>query len=132
MPTPADQRLYDQAKERINRQYTKPSAYRSGATVKLYKQLFADKYGDDTAPYQPDGRTRNLARWFHEDWIDVNSRIGVKDPNAYPLYRPTKRISAATPLTLGEIPVSVLRKQSRLKQVIRGTANLPPFASWER
>ena len=108
---PVDKDLYEKAKSEVYPKYDKPSAYRSGALVKRYKELggtFKDTGG------------KPLARWFKEDWKDV----GNKD---YPVYRPTNRISKDTPLTPGEIDPENMALQIREKQKIRGKKNLPPF-----
>jgi hypothetical protein len=112
MPTPIDKELYQRVKEEADRVYSKPSAYKSGFIVKKYKEL-GGRYIDDNKP-------RDLDRWFKENWID----IGGKE---YPVYRPTKRISKETPLTVTEINPIQAKKQVRLKQVIKGMYNLPPF-----
>lgn len=127
MPTPHDQALYDRVRAHIEQIYKKPSAYRSGALVKQYKIEFAKKYGDHIEPYKDDGETKNLKRWFRERWINVNGVLGKTSKDAYPLYRPTVRISGATPLTLSEISPRNLLEQYEIKQRIRGDHNLPPF-----
>lgn len=117
MPTPIDTELYERAKEQIYAIYKKPSAYRSGAVVKKYKEL-GGRYKDDDKP-------KDLKRWFKEDWTDANKVLGIK--NAYPVLRPTKKITNKTPALLQDIPLSKLKKQSKLKQIIKGNKNLPPF-----
>jgi hypothetical protein len=108
---PNDPELYAKAKSLVYPRYSKPSAYRSGALQKTYKEL-GGTYTDDGS--------RPLQRWFKEEWKDV----GNKD---YPVYRPTKRVSKDTPLTVSEVSPANLRKQTALKQKIRGEKNLPPF-----
>lgn len=108
---PLNKKLYEQAKAEVYPRYKKPSAYRSGAVVKRYKEL-GGKFKDNGG--------RPLARWFKEEWKDV----GNMD---YPVYRPTKRISKDTPLTPQEIDPENLRLQIREKQKIKGESNLPPF-----
>lgn len=115
MPRPFDVELYEKARRVVNTIYKKPSAFRSGALVKLYKH-WGGRYVDDH-------RERNLARWFREEWKDVNPH---KTKNSYPVYRPTKRINKRTPLTVSEVDSNDLRRKSKLKQKIRGH-NLPPF-----
>jgi len=110
----ANQKLYEQVKQYANTIYDKPSAYKSGFVVKKYKELGGTYIGNKTK----DG----LTRWYKENWTDVNPN---KTQTSYPVYRPTKRISKNTPLTLSEISPTNLRKQSKLKQKIKG--NLPPF-----
>tara|TARA_R110000868_G_scaffold1707_3_gene13754 strand:+ start:1873 stop:2490 length:618 start_codon:yes stop_codon:yes gene_type:complete len=116
MPTPTNPELYEKVKDIVYKRYDKPSAYRSMALVKAYKQL-GGKYADD-------GEPRNLGRWMKEKWAD----IGGKE---YPVYRPTKRISKDTPLTASEIDPEQAKKQIALKQKIKGDANLPPFIKGE-
>lgn len=112
MPTPADPELYELAKEIASAIYKKPSAYKSGFIVKTYKEL-GGRYLDDDQP-------RNLSRWFAEDWKDIGNR-------EYPVYRPTRRVTARTPLTPAEIDPENLREQIQLKQRIKGERNLPAF-----
>ena len=112
MPTPIDTQLYQKAKEQIYAIYKKPSAYRSGALVKRYKEL-GGRYRDDDNP-------KNLKTWFKSEWKD----IGGLD---YPVYRPTKRVNKNTPLTVKEIDPKNLVKQIKLKQKYKGNKNLPPF-----
>jgi len=119
MPEPVDKKLYEQVKKSIDKIYNKPSAYKSGAIVKKYKEIFKKTYGD-MSPYIDDNRPKNLQRWFDEKWIDVGG-------GPYPVYRPTKRINKETPLTVQEIPLERLREQYLLKQKIKGKKNLPPF-----
>lgn len=112
MPTPLNPLLYEKAKQIADEKYEKPSAYKSGFIVKKYKEL--------GGTYKDDKKTKNLQRWYRERWVDVGNK-------EYPVYRPTKRISEKTPLTIKEIKPSNLKEQIALKQKIRGTQNLPPF-----
>jgi len=108
---PLNKKLYEKAKEIVYPRYKKPSAYRSGAVVKLYKDL-GGKFKDNNG--------RPLARWFKEEWKDVGKQ-------SYPVYRPTKRITKDTPLTAKEIDPENLQLQISEKQKIRGDSNLKPF-----
>lgn len=112
MPSPIDKELYERAKQEIYSIYKKPSAYRSGALVKRYKELGGRYSGNKSSG--------DLTRWFKEEWKD----IGGKE---YPVYRPTKRISKETPLTIQEIDKANLKQQIQKKQKIKGSSNLPPF-----
>jgi hypothetical protein len=114
MPVIDNPSLYEKAKDIIYKKYSKPSAYRSGALVKLYKEM-GGTYTDDKEP-------KNLKRWFKEKWSDVANLD-------YPVYRPTKRISSETPLLPHEIDFNNLVNQALLKQDLRGNNNLPPFLS---
>lgn len=112
MPIPKDKKLYQKVKLMADEIYKKPSAYKSGYIVKKYKEL-GGEYIDDNQP-------KELKRWFQETWEDV----GKKD---YPVYRPTIRVNKKTPLTVSEIDKKQLKQQIKLKQIIKGKNNLPPF-----
>jgi hypothetical protein len=106
--------LYEEATRRADSIYDKPSAFRSGYIVKLYKDM-GGTYTDDNKP-------RNLGRWFREKWSDVGD-------GSYPVFRPTKRINKKTPLLPSEIDPKNLKDQIALKQLIKGESNLPKFIS---
>ena len=112
MPIVNNPTLYEKAKKIADDKYSKPSAYKSGFIVKTYKSM-GGTYSDDNKP-------KNLKRWYEEKWTDV----GKLD---YPVYRPTKKVSSKTPLTVGEIDKTNLQKQIIKKQSIKGKSNLPPF-----
>lgn len=114
MPIVKDIDLYNYVKELANKVYEKPSAYKSGWIVKKYKELGGE--------YSDDNKSKNLKRWFKENWTDIGNK-------EYPVYRPTKRISKDTPLTIHEIEPNQLKEQIELKQKIKGEKNLPPFKS---
>lgn len=109
---PSDPALYEKAKKIVYAQYKKPSAYRSGALVKKYKDMGGE--------YEDDGEEKTLRRWFKERWKDIGDK-------SYPVYRPTKRITKNTPLTPDEIDPQNLRQQIKTKQKIKGKKNLKPF-----
>lgn len=113
MPSKIDNpALYEKAKKIVYKQYAKPSAYRSGQLVKLYKEM--------GGTYSGSKQNSGLTRWFKEEWKDVGG-------SSYPVYRPTKRINKSTPLTINEIDPGNLREQTIRKQKYRGNKNLPPF-----
>jgi hypothetical protein len=110
--------LYEVVKKVINKKYPKHSAYRSGAYIKLYKNLGGE--------FIEDNSDKPLKRWFKEEWEDVGE-------GEYPLYRPTIKIDREkTPLTVDEIDKKDLIKKDKLKQKIKGKSNLPPFVPKER
>jgi len=113
MPKVLDPYLYKSAKNKANKIYKKPSAYKSGFIVKTYKEL-GGRYGNDN-------KEKTLKRWFKEKWQDVGHQ-------KYPVYRPTIRINKNTPLTIYEIDKKDLTKKIKLKQKIK-EKNLPPFKS---
>jgi hypothetical protein len=123
MPTPLNQELYDNVKKKIMSSYKKNSAFASGAIVKEYKR--------QGGKYKEDGKPKNLKRWFNEKWIDINPILGIKNDNAYPVFRPTIKVNENTPTILQDIPVENLKSQYRLKQKIKGVNNLPKFLTKE-
>jgi hypothetical protein len=114
MATPLDTELYEKVKKYVYSIYDKPSAYRSGAVVRLYKEL-GGKYRDD-------GKPKHLKRWFQEKWTDVST---LQEPH-YPLYRPTVRVNKSTPRTIHEIPQERIEYLSTLKNKIK-KKKLPSF-----
>jgi hypothetical protein len=114
MPIPEDKELYEKVKKEADNIYSKSSAYKSGYIVKKYKEL--------GGKYLNDNKTKNLKRWFEEDWKDVGGL-------PYPVFRPTIKINKHTPLTPDEIDKKDLQKKILLKQKIKGEHNLPPFIS---
>ena len=72
--------------------YKKPSAYRSGMLVKLYKEA--------GGRYEGEGQ-RKLKRWFEEQWRNQRGEVGYKLKSD--VYRPTARVSKDTPLTFNEL-----------------------------
>jgi len=117
MPIVANQELYNEVKKYADTIYEKPSAYKSGFIVKTYKKL-GGEYLDDKEP-------KNLKRWYKEAWESIANK------DEYPVYRPTKRITKDTPLTINEIDPKQAIEQIELKQIIKGNANLPKFKSKE-
>jgi len=103
--------LYEHVKRMADAVYEKPSAYKSGWIVKKYKELGGRYSGKKTK--------EGLTRWYKEEWADV----GGQD---YPVYRPTKIVSAKTPLTVREIDSKNLKKQIKTKQKIK-SKTLPKF-----
>jgi hypothetical protein len=114
MPIILDRLIYNRIKKEADKVYNKPSAYKSGFIVRKYKEA-GGRYADDDKP-------KNLSRWFKEDWGDIGGK-------SYPVYRPYKRVSQETPLTVDEIDPQQAQEQIALKQKIKGEKNLPPFQS---
>ena len=112
MPIPIDKSLYNKVKEIADNVYKKPSAYKSMYIQKLYQ-----KYGGE---YEDDGSERKLSRWMKEEGKDYGNK-------EYPVYRPSKKITADTPLLVSEIDPTNFKKQIKLKQKIKGSENLPKF-----
>jgi hypothetical protein len=119
MPTPTNQELYDEVKEKIMKSYKKNSAFASGAIVKEYKR--------QGGQYIEDDKPKHLSRWFKEKWVDINPILGITKDSAYPVFRPTNKVNSKTPTLLQEIPKERLREQYKLKQKYKGEKNLPAF-----
>jgi hypothetical protein len=117
MAVPINNALYEAVKEYADIVYDKPSAYKSGFIVKMYKKL--------GGTYKDNNKEHNLERWFKgEKWININPLLGK---SGYPVYRPTVRVNKNTPKTVQEIPLQRLKEQYKLKQKIKGNKNLPKF-----
>jgi hypothetical protein len=108
-----DPELYSLVKQYADLVYKKPSAYKSGYIVQLYKRL-GGTYTEDHEP-------KKLKEWFDASWINIAKK------GQYPVMRPSIRINSSTPLTVDEVDPVDLRKQVALKQKIKGQKNLPPF-----
>ena len=111
-----DKKIYEKAKNEVYLIYKKPSAFRSGALVKRYKEL--------GGRYEGQKKVIGLTRWFKEEWKDVNPN---KKQGSYPVFRPTKKITKQTPLLVSEIKSKNFKEQVKLKQKIKGKRNLPKF-----
>ena len=112
-----NKKIYDKAKKIADEKYKKNSAYKSAFIVKTYKDLGGEFIG------KKDEKT-GLSRWLDEDWVDVGN-------DDYPVFRPTKKITKDTPLTINEIDENNLKKQIKMKQKIKGKSNLKPFKAKE-
>jgi len=101
MAEPSDQELYNSSKREVDKNYDKPSAYRSMAYTRTYLKNYREKYGDDKKAYK--GKNpEELKTWRKEKWVDVKSVL--KDPN-----NPTACGNA--PIKEGEYPLCMPEKQ---------------------
>ena len=101
MAEPSDVALYNKSKEEVNKNYDKPSAYRSMAYTRTYLKNYREKYGDDKKAYK--GKNpEELKTWRKEKWVDVKSVL--KDPK-----NPTACGNA--PIKEGEYPLCMPEKQ---------------------
>ena len=101
MAEPSDQDLYNSSKREVDKNYDKPSAYRSMAYTRTYLKNYREKYGDDKKAYK--GKNpENLKTWRKEKWVDVKSVL--KDPK-----NPTACGNA--PIKAGEYPLCMPEKQ---------------------
>jgi len=112
-PQPRDQALYESVKRRVNQQYSKPSAYRSSAYVKEYKEAYKQKHGGGT-PYIGKRGTGGLTRWHQEKWRNQRGEEGYKKKDD--IYRPTTRVNEKTPTTMNELSSSRIKKAQEEKR----------------
>ena len=106
---PADPKLYEEVKAKIYKQIPTHSAYRSGLIVQEYKR----RGGKYEGPKPKAG----LTRWFKEDWRNQRGEVGYKKKGD--IYRPTKRVTDKTPVTLQELTPGELKTAMR-KKVAKG------------
>ena len=106
---PADSKLYEEVKAKIYKQIPTHSAYRSGLIVQEYKR----RGGKYEGPKPKAG----LTRWFKEDWRNQKGEVGYKKRGD--IYRPTKRVTEKTPVTLQELTPGELKTAMR-KKVAKG------------
>ena len=101
---PLDMKLYNEIKDRVWKMYDKPSAYRSGMLVKLYREA-GGKYSGDKDKHTP------LNRWFLEKWTNQRGEVGYDKRSD--IYRPTIRITKDTPTTFAELtPAEIERAKA--------------------
>lgn len=108
---PKDQKMYDRIKTNIYKENPKHSAYRSGLIVKKYKEAYKKKYGSGQA-YTGTKTKKGLTRWFKEDWRTEKGKKTYKEGGT--IFRPTKRISKKTPVTMSELTKK--QKTSAIKE----------------
>ena len=121
MSKPTDKKLYDKVKEKVFKENTINSAYRSGLLVKEYKKQFSKKYGVDAESYtQGSKEPSGLTRWFLEKWR--NQRGGTGYSKLGDVLRPTKRITKDTPKTFKELSKKDIEKAVKEKKT-KGRVN---------
>ena len=111
---PKDAKLYESIKNKVYKQITKHSAYRSGILVKEYKKAYLKKYKSNEAYYGKKTNKQGLARWFKEEWKNQRGEVGYKNKND--VYRPTRRVTPKTPLTFNELTKYELTKAKKIKE----------------
>lgn len=95
-----DKNLYQIAKMEGDKRYDKPSAYKSGFIVRLYKALGGRYYG-----VKP---KKGLAEWYKSDWTNQRGEKGYKFKSD--IYRPNIRVSKTTPKTFSELSEKEIKK----------------------
>jgi len=95
MAEPSDQELYNSSKREVDKNYDKPSAYRSMAYTRTYLKNYREKYGDAKKAYKG-SNPGELKTWRKEKWVDVKSF----------LQNPKKTIACGNaPIKAGEYPL---------------------------
>lgn len=117
---PTKPSLYASVKRSADAKFSAPtSAYKSAWIVREYK-----KRGGKYAGKSP-AKTTGLKRWFREKWVNVSKKDKPacgrsSSRSAYPLCRPTKRVTKNTPATVRELSAARIKKAIRKKKVVRG------------
>lgn len=104
-----DKKLWGLAKEIASKKYKKPSAYKSGYIVKVYKDLGGEFKGEKN--------NNGLTRWYKEEWKNQRRETGYKKKGD--VYRPTKRINKKTPVTFDELTLKELN-DAQLEKLLKG------------
>ena len=99
-------KLYNDIKDKVWKMYDKPSAYRSGMLVKLYRESGGRYSGDKT-------KNAPLNRWFNERWVNQRGEVGYTYPSD--IYRPTVKVNSKTPTTFQELTTKEIERARREK-----------------
>lgn len=119
---PLDKPLYDAVKRDADLKFLAPtSVYKSAWIVREYKKR-GGKYSTDVP-----ASSTGLQRWFREKWVDVNRKnepcgrasSDPKQKTAYPLCRPTIRVTKETPVTLSELSKTQIRSAQQQKANVK-------------
>lgn len=119
MPKVMDPKLYAEVRAEAKKRFLVwPSAYASGWLVREYKRR-GGRYADEAEKK----KTRPLADWYKEKWVDTcrlpevvpcgRSKADFQD---YPYCRPTVRVSKATPVLASELTPEEIRARCDRKK----------------
>ena len=100
-------KLSNEIKDRVWKMYDKPSAYRSGMLVTLYREA-GGKYSGDK------DKDEGLSRWYREAWLNQRGEVGYKYPSD--IYRPTVEVNSNTPTTFQELSPQEVERARREKR----------------
>lgn len=106
---PADEKLWDRARQEADKVYEKPSAYKSGFMVRWYKK----NGGKFKVERNSNNKKPPLKRWFEERWRNQRGEEGYKYKSD--VYRPTKRVNKNTPTTFDELSKKEINKARSIK-----------------
>ena len=125
-----DKQIYKLVKKQADAKFIAPtSVYKSAWIVREYKKMG----GRFTDP-KPVGKAKNqnvtgLTRWFREKWINVNTggpcgRPTASTKGAYPLCRPTVKVSKDTPKVAQAISKQAIADANKKKQQVKSTGRI--------
>lgn len=119
---PTDPAEYKKAVRRVKARVERwPSAYASGMVVTEYKRAMKAK-GKKPYSASPVSKSKtNLARWFAEKWVDVDTGKPCGSARSaagkrYPTCRPSRKVSKSTPRTVGSLTPAQKRRMVEVKQ----------------
>jgi hypothetical protein len=118
--------LYKKAKAIVYPRYKRPSAYRSMALQKEYIKL-GGKYSGE--------KKYSLSAWRKEEWVSMKDYLKGKkvicgdDKIGNNACRPSKRISAKTPITADEV-IKKHGKEAVQKAVNKKVKNMNLTLNW--
>ena len=104
------------------------SAYASGQVVVEYRRAMLAKGRPPYEPTKARAEPSNLRRWFLEQWVDIRTGEPCSHARAerYPVCRPSVRVTAATPVTVGKLtPAERARVVARKTRAGPQTARYP-------
>lgn len=130
---PADPALYQRVKRAADKKFaSKSGVYKSSWIVMEYKRRGGKYIGEKP-------KSSGLKRWYREGWVDLNrpirkgkkivgyqpcGRSMPKKGDAYPLCRPSRRVTKSTPKTYKELSKSSIRKAKSEKRKVRSKGNI--------
>jgi hypothetical protein len=116
MSEPIDKILYEKVKREIYKKNPQHSAYRSGLLVKEYKRRGGryKGYTMEKGERRPQAELGGLKRWFKEDWRTQSGKTTYQKKGD--IFRPTKRVSPSTPITMSELTKKEKKKASIEKE----------------
>ena len=103
---PLDKELYESIKRKVWAIYEKPSAYRSGMLVTLYRAAGGKDSGDKE-------KDEGLPLWFASKWKHQKEEVGYESKSD--VYGPTVRINRKTPTTFQELTTKEIERARREK-----------------
>jgi len=98
-----------------------PNAYASGQVVQQYKAVMEWKGKAPYVGHKPDSKV-GLVRWYNEKWVDLRSGSAcgtVRSDGYYPTCRPSRYVTAKTPVTDTDLSTSQKKQMIKAKQAAK-------------